>query len=131
MRGQATRVSAPDGREWSILVRAWRWPRWRPVRYEPLADPDDDTLGWSAGLVLVPLAALVARGVVPAVRLALALPATAGRSLVGWRWVEARADDAEELAWRTPRRHASAVLDQVARQLALGHEPAPYNTIRE
>ena len=42
-----------------------------------------------------------------------------------------RADDGAELAWRTPRRHAAAVLDQVARQLALGHEPAPYNTIRE
>lgn len=130
MGREPTRVSSPDGREWAVAVRAWRRPRWRPARYEPLADPDDDTLGWSAGLVLVPLAAVVASGVVPAVRLAVGLPATAARALAGWRWVEARSGE-DELVWRTPRRHAAAVLDQVARQLAFGQEPAPYNTIRE
>ena len=126
----AQRVTGPDGRGWLVAVRAWRRPRWRPIRYEGLADPEDDTLGWSAGLVLVPIAAAFARGLFPAARFLVDLVVVAGRSLAGWRWVEARADG-EPLVWRTPRRNAAAVAEQVARQVALGHDPSPYNTVRE
>jgi hypothetical protein len=114
------RARSPDGRDWEISIHSVRLPSWRQSDYEP-SESDDYLTGFLEAIVLAPLFWFV----LPLLRLLAELPVAVARSFFSsTRWVEARcrAPGQVSIVWRTSRRHASLVADQLAERLQKGYD---------
>lgn len=123
-------VSGPDGRDWVVRSYRFRRPPWRSFAFDLLDDLED--LG-GPGFLLAPLLVflvalplgIVTVVILPSLAFLVELPTAAIRALLSSsRFVEAvhPGPPRSRMSWRTSAELAEAVVDQVARQLALGYQ---------
>ena len=118
-------VEGADGREWVVRSYRFRRPPWRAV--DPglgVLDPDEGLLNLP-GIVLLVALAPITLVVLPALVFLVETWARLVAALVSSRrWVEAiyAGPPSSRLSWLTDSEHVEPVVEQVARQLALGYE---------